>query len=277
MNLLEWIRKALTVWRGIFSFVLCLIFSGVLISQDHSGRMVFHQVMIGTFFYPVQAVLSRFNGTIRIYHENAQLHRENALLRAENDFLTESLRQVPRLQDMEHFRSAVSLRLKPGQIIAQDAGRLQMVWVMDLGLADSVQVNMPVITSRGMVGKTVKCFQNYSLVQLLSDPSFKAAVQVDRSRARGILESFGGSRLIARFPAGSDVLTSDTLITAGLGGVFPKGLRVGTVSHEVTGVEEQDADVIRSYQVEPFQKPGTVEEVFVLIKEDQWKLEDASP
>ena len=239
--------------------------------------MVFHEVMIGTVFYPVQAFLSRFDGTLRIYYENKTLRRENAVLRVENDFLMQSVRRAPRLEEMDRFRSAVSLRLKVGQIIAEDAGRIQMAWVLDLGRSDSVDVNMPVITSRGLVGKTVKCFRNHSLVQLLSDPAFRASVQIDRSRARGILESYGGSRLIARFPAGSDVLSGDTLITAGLGGVFPKGLRVGLVSGEVSGIEEQDADVIHSFQVNPFQPLGSVEEVFVLIKEDSWSPVEAAP
>ena len=42
-------------------------------------------------------------------------------------------------------------------------------------------------------------------MQLLSDPAFKVAVQAERGRTRGILESYDPYRLAARFPAGSDV------------------------------------------------------------------------
>ena len=273
MNPFEWLRKALLVWRGIFSLLLCLIFSGVLLSQDRAGRVVFHEVMVGTLLYPLQATLSHFEGSLRIYHENEKLRRENMIFRAENDFLKQSLRQLPRLQEMEHFQSAVSIRLKAGKIVAEDAGRLQRAWILNLGRVDSVDVNMPVMTSRGIVGKIGKCFQRYSLVQLLSDPEFKVSVQVDRSRARGILESRGVSRFEAQFPAGSDVQVGDTLITAGLGGVFPKGLRAGVVQRDVSGLEEQNSDVIRAFQVETFQSLNSVEEVFVLIKEDRWNVE----
>ncbi len=275
MNLFEWLRKALVVWRGILSLLLCVVFSGVLLSQDRTGRIVFHEVMVGTLLYPLQATLSHFDGSLRIYHENERLRRENMAFRTENDFLKQSLRQSPRLVEMERFHATVSMRLKAGEIVAEDAGRLQRAWVLDLGRADSVDVNMPVMTSRGIVGKIAKCFQKYSLVQLLSDPEFKASVQVDRSRARGILESHGTSRLEVQFPAGSDVQPGDTLVTAGMGGVFPKGLRVGIALQDVSGMEEQNSDVIRVFQVEPFQSLDAVEEVFVLIKQDQWKLEMA--
>lgn len=272
MNLLEWLRKALVVWQGIFSFLLCIIFCSVLLSQDQSGRMVFHQVMVSTFFYPFKMVFSRFDVTFRIYHDNEELRRENVALRTENDFLTQSLRQVPRLREMERFRENVSLRLKPGRIIAEDASRLQLTWVLDLGKADSLDVNMPVITSRGLVGKISKCFEHYSFVQLFSDPAFKVSVQVNSSRARGMLQSEGPDQLVAQFPAGSDVRPGDTLITAGLGGVFPNGLQVGRVSSDISETEESNGDVTQFFQVRPFQPLNTVEEVFVLIKQDEWNL-----
>jgi len=272
VNLLEWLRRILVVWQGVFSLLLCVVLCIVLLSQDQPGRLVFHQVMVRTLFYPFESLLTHFEVTLRVYHDNEELRRQNVALRTENDFLTQSLRQVPRLQEMERFRENVSLRLKPGRIIAEDAGRLQLTWVLDLGRADSLDVNMPVITSQGLVGKISKCFEHSSFIQLYSDPAFKVSVQIDRSRARGILESEGAGLLVARFPAGSEVRVGDTLVTAGLGGVFPKGLRVGRVSADVSETEDQNGDVTVSFRVKPFQSLNTVEEAFVLIKEDDWTL-----
>jgi rod shape-determining protein MreC len=272
VNILGWLRKALTVWNGVFSFLLALLFSGVLLSLDGPGQLVFHRVMVGTVLYPVQATLSNFDGTVRIYRENERLRRENAALRAENDWLTEARRQLPRLEGMSRFQTAVSLRLKPARVVAQDPGRFQSAWVIDLGRTDSMTVNMPVLTSHGVVGKIVRVYRNHSLVQLLSDHAFKVSVQSSRSRARGILESDGPERLVARFPAGSDVARGDSLTTTGLGGVFPKGLRLGTAGREITRQEKEHQDVIRTFRVRPFQELNTVEEVFVLVKTDSWML-----
>ncbi len=277
MNFLEWIRKALTVGHGIVSLVLCLIFSGTLVSLDRPNRAIFHEVMVGTLLYPVQELFSHLEGTLHIYRENDSLLQENAALRVENDLLRQSTLAVPRLEEMERFRTATALHLKPAQVIAQDAGRLQMTWVIDLGRADSVDVNMPVLTSKGVVGKTAQCFRNYSVVQLISDPAFKAAVQDDRSRVRGILESYRLYRLEAQFPAGADVHPGDTLVTAGVGGVFPKGLRVGVTDQEMPGAETQNGDVLQTVLVHPFQELSMVEEVFVLIKKDSWQLQDSLP
>jgi rod shape-determining protein MreC len=277
VNILGWLRKALTVWHGAFSFLLALVFSGALLSLDGGGKIVFHEVMTGTVLYPVQAALSRLDGTVRVHRENARLTRENAALRAENDWLHQTQGQVPRLVGMARFQRSVSLRLKAGRVIAQDPGRFQSAWVIDLGAADSVGINMPVLTARGVVGKTVRVYRNHSLVQLLADHAFKASVQSSRSRARGILESDGPHRLVARFPAGSDVARGDSLMTAGLGGVFPKGLRLGTAGREITRLEKENQDVMRAFRVDPFQELNTVEGVFVLIKSDRWVLGDTLP
>ena len=273
MNILEWLRKCLSVWRGIFSVIFCLVLSGMMISLETPGRVVFHEVLVGTLLFPIQFGLTSFQGVLHLSRDNVRLLGENAALRAENDLLREWLKRIPNLDEMERFRTASSLRLKAGRVIAQDAGRLQTAWVVDLGRADSVDVNMPVLTSRGVVGKTAKCFTHHSVVQLLVNPASKVSVVANRSRARGILEAYGGGRLVARFPAGSEVREGDTLVTAGLGGVFPKGLRIGIASPEIAGTQEGD-DVIRSFPVRAFQDLNSVEDVFVLIKEDLWMASD---
>lgn len=277
MNILGWLRKALTVWNGVFSFLLVLLFSAALLSLDPGEKRVFHDVMTGTVLLPVQVAFSGLDGTVRVYRENARLRRENAALRAENDWLREQDRQVPRLEEMARFRGTVSLRLVPARVVAEDPGRIQSAWVIDLGSSDSIAVNMPVLTSRGVVGKTVKVYRNHSLVQLLSDHAFRASVQSDRSRARGILEADGPGRLVARFPAGSDVARGDSLVTTGLGGVFPKGLRMGVAEREITRQEKENQDVMRAFRVAPFQDPNTVEEVFVLMRADRWTMGDTLP
>jgi len=277
VNILEWLRKALTVWNGAFSFLIAVIFSGVLLSLDVTGKHVFHEVMIGTVLFPVESVLSRFDGTVGIYSENRRLTRENAALRAENDWLHQMQRQTPRLEAMTRFQQSVSLQLKATRVVAQDPGRFQTAWVIDVGTSDSVHVNMPVLTAQGVIGKTIKTYRDHSLVQLLTDPAFKVSVLSDRSRARGILEADGPERLVARFPAGSDVALGDTLVTTGLGGVFPKGLRIGAAGREVTRQEKENQDVMRSFRVQSFQRLNTVEEAFVLIKTDSWVLGDSLP
>jgi rod shape-determining protein MreC len=59
-------------------------------------------------------------------------------------------------------------------------------------------------------------------------------------------------------------------VTSGLGGIFPKGIPVGTVKE----VRKSDLDVMRQMEVNPFQDFSILEEVFVMEKEPDWIIQE---
>ena len=271
MSIFDLFLRLFTFGKGIVSLILCVIFCAVLISLKPPERQTFHDVMISTFLYPAQAILSRMNRTIFVFKENEDLKRHNTALRLENDYLMQAIRELPRVQEMEAFGARSGLKLKVAQISAEDPGRYSNNWVINLGKEDSVDVNMPVMTALGIVGKTAKCYHSHCLVQGLTDPNCKASVLCNRSRVKGMLEAWPGGKLVARFPVDGDVSPGDTLVTSGMGGVFPKGLLVGVVAGEHQDASE-GADILKGMEVKPFQNPHRVEEVFVLIRPDSWTL-----
>ncbi|MDQ3000030.1 MAG: rod shape-determining protein MreC [Fibrobacterota bacterium] len=271
MSIFDWFMRLFTLGKGIISLLISIVFCAVLISLKPPERQTFHDVMISTFLYPAQAILSRLNRTIFVFKENGDLKRQNTALRLENDFLVQAIKELPRVQEMESFGARSGLRLKMAQISAEDPGRFTKNWVINLGREDSVDVNMPVMTALGVVGKTAKCYRSHCLVQGLSDPSCKVSVLVNRSRVNGMLEAWPGGRLIVRFPVDADVGIGDTLVTSGMGGVFPKGLELGVVSGDHKDASE-GGDILKGMEVKPFQNPYRVEEVFVLIRPDSWTL-----
>ena len=90
------------------------------------------------------------------------------------------------------------------------------------------------------------------------------------SRVVGFLESMDGRLLTAMIPSHAGVAEGDTLITSGLGGIFPKGIPVGTVR----AVRKADLDVMSLMDVEPFQEFSTLEEVFVMQKDPDWIIQE---
>lgn len=271
MSIFDWFLRLFTLGKGIISLLLSLVFCAVLISLKPPERQTFHDVMISTFLYPAQAILSRLNRTIFVFKENDDLKRRNTALRLENDYLVQAIKELPRVREMESFAERSQLRLKMAQISADDPGRYSTNWVINLGREDSIDVNMPVMTALGVIGKTAKCYRSHCLVQGLSDPSCKVSVLCNRSRVNGMLEALPGGRLVARFSVDLDVAAGDTLVTSGMGGVFPKGLVVGQVTGEHPDANE-GGDIMKGMDVKPFQNPYRVEEVFVLIRPDSWTL-----
>lgn len=122
----------------------------------------------------------------------------------------------------------------------------------------------------GLVGKVTKADMGHSRVQLIVDPNLKLSVMERRTRVVGFLESMDGHLLTAMVPAHAGVKAGDTLVTSGLGGIFPKGIPVGTVKD----VRKADIDVMRQMDVVPFQELSTLEEVFVMEKEPDWIIQE---
>jgi rod shape-determining protein MreC len=271
VNIFDWVLRLFTLGKGIVSLVVSVIFCAVLISLKPPEQQIFHDVMISTFLYPAQAILSRVNRTVRVFKENAELKQQNTALRLENDLLVQAIRELPRVEKMEAFGALSGLKLKMAQISAEAPGRYSKSWIINLGREDSVGVNMPVLTALGVVGRTAKCYRSHSLVQGLSDPNSKVSVICNRSRVNGMLEAWPSGKLWVRFPMDADVRRGDTLMSSGMGGVFPKGLMVG-----IAGEEQRDGneggDILKALEVTPFQNPFLVEEVFVLIRQDSWTM-----
>lgn len=142
--------------------------------------------------------------------------------------------------------------------------------VINRGTEHGVHENMPVFSMNGLVGKVSKATLNHSRVQLLVDPNLKLSVMDRKTRVVGFLESMDGVRLTAMVPTHAGIRPGDTLITSGLGGIFPKGIPVGTVKD----VRKSDLDVMRQMDVEPFQDFTTLEEVFVMEKEPDWIVKE---
>jgi cell shape-determining protein MreC len=86
---------------------------------------------------------------------------------------------------------------------------------------------------------------------------------VERSRARGIVRGHGDEPLVFELVArGDDVRAGDIVISSGLGGVYPKGLRIGTIG-EVADPEEE---LVQTASLAPSVDFGRLEQVFVLLR-----------
>jgi rod shape-determining protein MreC len=122
---------------------------------------------------------------------------------------------------------------------------------------------MPVISDAGLVGLVTATANGAAKIMLLIDRQAAVDGVVQRSRARGIVRGARQDSLSFQFTAREgDVEVGDVIITSGLGGVYPKGLRIG----EVTQVSAPDAMMLQTADVRPAVDFGRLEQVFVMLR-----------
>jgi rod shape-determining protein MreC len=97
-------------------------------------------------------------------------------------------------------------------------------------------------------------------VQLVTDGNSSAGVLVDRTRRQGVLRGDGSSGAqLYDIPSLADVRPGDVVMTAGIDGIYPKGIPVGVVTKA-----EKGQDLFKTITVRPSVDFGSLEEVIIL-------------
>ncbi|TXF36707.1 rod shape-determining protein MreC [Collinsella sp. BA40] len=161
----------------------------------------------------------------------SELRQRNEQLTAEVAKLTEAEKTAERLEGLLGLRSTYSLESTAARIVGGSSDAWSHTVMIDKGTVDGLEVGMAVCNSGGAIGQIVEVSATSSTVRLLTDETSGISAMVQRSRAQGILQGQpDGSLQLNYITADSDVSVGDIVITSGLGGVFPKGLPLGTVT-----------------------------------------------
>ena len=156
------------------------------------------------------------------------------------------------------------------RVIGQNPGRFLTTFVVNRGTDQGIELDLPVFTTQGLVGRVSAVSKNHAKVQLLPDPSLHVSILVQRTRVVGFLNGGSANYLQAFVPSYTGVREGDTLVTSGLGGIYPKGIGIGVVR----SLEKGDIDVVTNIEVEPFQKFTRLEEVFIMQKKPDWIVQE---
>ena len=223
-----------------------------------------------TFFQKVVSIpIDGASGVYREYvdlrgtrEENVRLRERHAELEEEVLQLREALVTSGHLQRIAEMRSDYEIPMLPSEVVGFDVGPAFRSVLMDRGRSDGVKPGQPVITFDGAVGLVTATSDGSSRTMLLLDPQSSVDAIVQRSRVRGLVMGQGTGTLEFEFATrASDVQPGDVIITSGLGGVYPKGLRLGSVDT----VEEERGQLQRSATLRPAVDLSRLEQVFVLL------------
>lgn len=252
--------------RVVTSLLLTVSASLWLISSSPRQQLRSARFLTMYVFFPIQWTVDAVMGIRGTFTENAKLRLRVAELNTALGHVQESASEYERLRGMVGFTERSSHELLPVRVVAREPSHRFRSIVISAGSVDSVTQHMPVVDTRGLVGKVLQVMPHLSLVQLIRDPGNRTGVLVRGTRVAGILESRDGASMFMRVPVHIRVEPGDTVVTSGLGGIYPKGLLVGTVSR----TEESSNPLFNRVYIDPFSRFGTLEEAFVMRLSPQW-------
>lgn len=158
-----------------------------------------------------------------------------------------------------------TLPLVRAAVIARDLTTFRSYLVISAGTIVGVHPGCPVVTPNGVVGKTIACGPHQSLVQTLLATDCRVAVVNLRSRVPALTRVNADGTLTLDYVAkDADYRVGDTVVTAGLGGIFPRGIVVGSVA----SIPTSSTGLFQQIKLRPAAELATLTEVFVVIVPD---------
>lgn len=198
----------------------------------------------------------------------SELKAENEKLTAKVAELTEAEKTAERLQALVGLKSTYNLQSTAARIIGTAGDAWSRTVTIDKGSSSGFATGMPVCNSGGVIGQIIEVSATTSTVRLITDENSGVSAMIQSTRAQGTLKGQpDGSLKLEYVPADADVKEGDIVITSGLGGVFPKGLPLGTV----TSVEKATNAVYYTISVRADASAESNEEVLVVtaLTDDQ--------
>ncbi|MGI5891551.1 MAG: rod shape-determining protein MreC [Bacillota bacterium] len=219
----------------------------------------------------VTSLMAKFSNIPRFFADLDELTKENEELKAqiaslksqvnslneaktENIYLKEMLNITEELSDWTPVASTV---------IARSSKSWYSTITIKGGKNQGFEKDMPVITPQGLVGRIIMVSNNTAEVLLIIDQECATSAMVQPSQTPGVVEGNAHNSdtlYMIHIPADAKINKDQSVITSGLGGIFPRGLRIGYI----TDVYPVQGNLMLQATIEPFVDFDRITNVLVL-------------
>lgn len=226
---------AQTVWDKSRDFVvlgvLALIALTLFVGRNGPALRAARAAAL-TVTAPVEGLFARADRFQDALAENNRLREETAALSVEVARLREARSENMRLRSLLGIADSVDAPRVVARIVAKDLTEQTNLITIDAGRADLVEVGMPVVSERGLVGKVVLVSENYSVVMPHQNTQFRVPAVIDALGRDGVVRWDGAAldRLTMEYVVKTEPVERGMLVTTSpYSDVFPPGLPIGRV------------------------------------------------
>ncbi|MDA8125803.1 MAG: rod shape-determining protein MreC [Deltaproteobacteria bacterium] len=207
-------------------------------------------------------VWKRYLFLVGLEDENRRLLKENAVLNEQLNRYREDALEGERLRTLLDMKEAFQRKAVTARVVDSHRASVFKTILIDKGTAAGLRVGLPVLSHQGVVGRIIETSWQASRVLLMNDENSNIDALIQRSRTQGILQGAGSAGCTLKYISrAEEVQTGDVVLSSGLAGVFPKGLRLGVV----TGVSRKEGGLFQKIDVAPAVDFGKLEEVLIPI------------
>ncbi len=222
-------------------------------------------------FYKIRESFTFITNFSKVKSENEQLKKANSEFKIKALEYDTAIKENERLKNMLNFSELRDDYNYIGtNIIGISGNNLSDGFIINKGENKGIKKRMIAMTGDGLVGQVTSVGENWSIVQCLSNENIAvAALVVETRENKGIVKGYKdeNNKLLAkveRLSLDSTIKKGDVVVTSGLGGIYPAGIRIGSV----LSVYEDKGEVMKGAIIEPYVDFSKIEEIFIVVPKD---------
>ena len=245
----------------VFAFLVFL--SLVLLSSNDNRQMR----MVRAYTIGIVGVLQ---DAMNVIPNVFALQRENIILRKLNVDLADEVSRLRaarlenlKLRELLAMKQRSPFHLLAAEIVGKSTLLLHNTLTIDVGETEGVMTDMPIISQAGLVGRVLATGSHYSIGQLMLNKDFRASAKVERTSVDGIIVWQGGATLVMTNVVKTlDVRPGDVIVTSEYSNLFPRGIKIGTVS----SVSDKRGSLFHEIEIVPETDFTVLNQVFVVLQ-----------
>ena len=257
-----------------YRLIIVIILSSVLMYQDYRGTYTVKlRSYLSASIYPIQYLINLPNNLQKSFYANflnrEEIISQNQQLKEENLNLKSQMQQIYRLES-ENKRLYKLINSKPktentylfADIVSTSKILNKHQILINRGSRNGIKLGSSIVNADGIVGHVIRDQIFASEVLLISDLEHAIPVEIVRTGLRSIAIGTGefNKLRINTLPTNSNLQKDDIVITSGLGGRYPEGFPVGTI----TEISREVGSPFLEVEVLPFANLKTINEVWVI-------------
>ena len=257
----------------ILPFFLLLLISISLMSYDHRYNINYNiKQYISALNAPIKFIIntpSTITQNLKIYLSNQEaLHKK---IRSQRNEINLLRLDAQKLQFLENENTNLKKILQIKEIVKKEIIIAEIVLpnqingipqvIINKGAKDNIKPGSAVMNSQGLIGQVTQVNNNSSKITPTTSNQFAVSAISNKGSINGIISGTGGPLLeIQQLPAYESLAIGDYFLTSGLGGIYPRGIKIG----KVTKIIPTNNSQFNRITITPFSSPLSFSEVMLI-------------
>ena len=240
-------NKQTEILGGIITVIVLILL--IFLSNVEVNKLSYLESETSAIINPIQRVFvdlrNKIQGNSAYFSNMETIMQENEELKKKNSELETILREFEMLKaentTLQEYMNLTdkysSYQTIPAYVINKDVSNFSSTLVLNVGTKDGIRENMTVIADKGLVGHIVSVTENTCKVQVIIDSASTVSCSISTTNDSIICKGTLENNQILRasyIPTGAELIQGDSVYTSGIGGIYPKGIIIGTVKEIIT-------------------------------------------